>query len=219
VIARGEGGGGAALAMACDSLERGHATMVILGGIHSDMDRAVIDRLVAQRRLITNENVDALTPGEMAAFVAICSTRHLARLGIPPLAAIGACATATEPAHYDNDLPMALARGLTHAMHQASAALVAAKLRAGWMISDVTHETWRLLEYQSVSVRAKDVFGEPCIIDTPAHRLGSLGAAAVPFFVLHAAEAWRAGFAPHPLALAFAGSDTGERTAVLMTQA
>jgi 3-oxoacyl-[acyl-carrier-protein] synthase-1 len=47
--------------------------------------------------------------------------------------------------------------------------------------------------------------------------MGHLGAAAMPLHVILAAEAFRRGFAPHPYAVSIAGSDGGERAALLLS--
>ena len=76
-----------------------------------------------------------------------------------------------------------------------------------------------MLEWQSVLVRCADHLGPPYRIDFPAHRIGSLGAAALPLFLALAAEAFHRGYAPAPVALLSVGSDSGERGALLVAAA
>ena len=77
----------------------------------------------------------------------------------------------------------------------------------------------RVQEWQSVFVRAQSVLGRPYHIDSPAQRIGYLGAAALPLFVAMAATAWRHGYAPSPIALAVAGNDGGARAALALEKA
>jgi len=103
-------------------------------------------------------------------------------------------------------------------VRKAAAELVDEKLRVGWMLTDLTFEMWRVYEWQAMLVRTQHVWGEPQRMDAPAQRLGHLGAAAMPLHMVLASEAWRRGYAPHPLAFSLAGSDSGERAALLMSE-
>jgi 3-oxoacyl-[acyl-carrier-protein] synthase-1 len=76
----------------------------------------------------------------------------------------------------------------------------------------------RLYEWQAVFARTQDRIEQPCRVDSPAQRIGHLGAAALPLSAAIAATAWEHGYAPAPLALATAGTDGGERAAVVLGQ-
>jgi len=56
------------------------------------------------------------------------------------------------------------------------------------------------------------------MVDTIAHRIGNLGGAAGPLFLAMMCEAWRAETAPSQVAMAFLGSDTGERGALCVAR-
>jgi 3-oxoacyl-[acyl-carrier-protein] synthase-1 len=83
------------------------------------------------------------------------------------------------------------------------------------VLTDVTAEMHRQLEWQAMFIRGQRFFGPPQWVDAHAHKLGRMGAAALPLQVAIAATAWRHGFGPHPLALSTVGSDSGERVATL----
>lgn len=205
VVAQGPAAGCVALERGLEHLKEGPVLVV---GVHTDHDPARIARLLAQERLYAADNLDAIIPGEAAAAVLLT-----ARGAGPRLLAVG---TGTEPARFDNDVPSAPARGLTAATKPCLAALEAAGAKAGWLLSDVTFERWRLREWQTAYVRAQRGLGAPHHVDNPAQRLGDLGAAAVPFFVALAAEAHRAGWPPSTHALALTASDGGERGALAL---
>ena len=87
------------------------------------------------------------------------------------------------------------------------------------MLTDLTGEMRRLHEWQSAFVRAQKVLGRPYMIDSPAQRIGYLGAVALPLSVVLAATAWEYGYAPSPIAIATAGNDGGERAALALAKA
>ena len=121
-----------------------------------------------------------------------------------------------EPARLDNELSVAQAKAATDAMREATRQLEQQALRAGWVLSDVGFEVWRMREYQSLIVRAANVLGPPYRIDLPAQRIGELGGAAGPLLLVLAAEGFRAGYAAAPIALCLLGSDSGERGAIVV---
>ena len=218
-VLHGEASASLGLPDAVAALTKGDATLVVLGGVHTAYDPATIARLDAEGRLYASGNLDATIAGECAAFVVLASTTRVAELGLSPLAYLCAVGQGMESARPDNLVPAATARGMTTALHQVSAPLEHAGLRAGWTLTDVTFEMRRQVEWQSICVRANHVLGPPYYMDSPALRMGTLGAAALPLHIAMAAEAWRGGYAPANIALAFAGSETGERGAVLLASA
>jgi 3-oxoacyl-[acyl-carrier-protein] synthase-1 len=76
-----------------------------------------------------------------------------------------------------------------------------------------------LQEWETVFVRTQNVLGRPYLIDSPAQRIGYLGAAALPLFVAIAAMGWKHGYAPSNVALLTAGNDGGARAAVALEKA
>ncbi len=214
VTARGGGGGGLALARAIRRLGERRADVCILGGVHCDYDAGRIARLLAEGRLYSDDNLDSLLPGESAAFVVLAPARHEG--GLARIAGIG---NGMAEAKSDNDEPSAPARSATACVRQATAALEQEGARAGWLLSDVGLENWRMREQQTVLVRQHRVLGEPYRIDHPAQRIGDMGAAALPLCLTLACEGFLREHAPSPIALITAGSDSGERSAVVVTRA
>ena len=149
--------------------------------------------------------------------VRVSFERNARRLQLPELARIHGIGSAFEKANPDNDESAFEAAGLTVALRRALELLGDEKSdeKVGWMLSDLTFEMREVYEWQAVAARHQRYFGDPQHADFPAHRLGHMGAAALPLCLTLAAEAWRAGFAPHERAVVTVGSDTGERAAVL----
>ena len=216
---KGEGALGAALPELIRSLESGALDAALVGGVHSDYDPATIRALESSGRLFSRENLDARVPGEAAAFVLLMRAAHAHRLGFAPLAHIVGVGGAEEKIRADNDEPAFRAFGLSAAVRQATAPLLAAKQTAGWYLVDLTAEMWRLHEWEAVFVRSHRVLGRPYRIEAPAQRLGYLGAAAMPLFMALAATAWQYGYAPCPTALATATADRGQRVAMVLQSA
>jgi 3-oxoacyl-[acyl-carrier-protein] synthase-1 len=214
-VARGEAAPGLRLAAACEALARGEVDVVLLGGAHSDYDPEVIQRLSSLGRLFGASNVNGVIPGECAAFVVLTTPGFARSRELPPRAWLHAVGLGFEKAGPDNDEPASEALGITLAVETAAAGMEADKVLAGWMLTDMTAEVHRQFEWQTVFVRAQRFFGSPQWVDSHAHKLGRMGAAALPLHVAIACTAWQHGFAPHPVALSTVGSDTGERVASL----
>jgi 3-oxoacyl-[acyl-carrier-protein] synthase-1 len=217
-LPKGEAAAGMKLGECCELLAKREVDVVLLGGAHSDYDPVIIRPLSEKGLLFGSENINGVLPGESAAFVAL-ATPSLAHLHeLPVHARLLAVGTGFEKARPDNDESAFEALGLTLAVRAAAAPLEAEKARAGWLLSDMTAEAHRVQEWSAMFVRTQRFWCEPQWIDTPAHKLGRLGASALPLHVALAATAWRHGFAPHPFAMSMVGSDAGERVATLWSQ-
>lgn len=214
---RGPAGPAYLLPSLCEALAAGSIDAAILGGVHTDYEPRRIAALSAADRLFRSDNLDALIPGEAAAFVVLMRPDTARRLRLRSRGEIRAAATGYEKARPDNDESAFQAAGLTTALRAALAPLAQDGLRAGWMLTDLTFEMFRHLELQAASVRTQRHFCEPQAVESPAQRLGHLGAAVMPLHLVLAAEAYRRGYAPHPFAVSIAGSDGGERGAVLVS--
>jgi 3-oxoacyl-[acyl-carrier-protein] synthase I len=215
--ARGPAAPGFLIPGMLDALARGAIDAAILGGAHTDYDPARVLALADSGRLFRPGNAEALIPGEAAAFAVLMRPEVARRFRIEPRAELHTVATAFEKARPDNDEPAFEAAGLTVAVRRAGAPLTDGRRRAGWMLTDLGHETQRLFEIQAMSVRTRHFWCEPQLCDAPAQRLGYLGAATMPLHLALAAEGFRRGIAPHPWAMSMAGSDAGERAAMLLS--
>jgi 3-oxoacyl-[acyl-carrier-protein] synthase-1 len=219
LVARGEASAGLRLTAACEKLAKGEADVVLVGGSHSDYEPAIIQRLSSLDRLFGAGNINGVIPGELAAFVALTTPAFARRHALAERARLHSVGMGFEKAGPDNDEPAFEALGLTQALKAATAAMESDHLKAGWMLTDMTAETHRVHEWQCAFVRTQKYLCEPQWIDWPAHKLGRLGAAALPLHVALVATAWRHGFGPHALALSTVGSDSGERVATLWSDA
>ncbi|WP_437491566.1 beta-ketoacyl synthase N-terminal-like domain-containing protein [Sorangium sp. So ce1014] len=216
VSTRGSAAAGFVLPELCDALGRGAIDAALLGGVHTDYDPARIAALDAAGRIFRPDNLDALIPGECAAFVVLMRPDVARRALLREQGQIVGVATAHERARPDNDESAFQAAGLTAALRSALAPLSERGLRAGWMLTDLTFETFRHFELQAASVRTQHLFCDPQQVESPAQRIGHLGAAAMPLHLSIVSEGFTRGFAPHPCAVSVAGSDGGERAALVV---
>ena len=214
---RGPAALGHALDKILDELERGTFTLAIVGGVHTDYDPKRIHALSTAGRLFTPDALDALIPGEAAAFVVLARGTNARRLGLPALLEVHDVATGMARAKPDNDESAFEASALTALVRKVAGPLTDAGLRCGWMLTDLSFETMRLYEFQAMTTRTQAIWCDPQYCDAPAQRLGYLGAAAIPLHLVLAAESWPGGFAPHDVAMSIAGSDGGDRAAILIT--
>lgn len=214
---RGPASPGYVLPALCDALARGSIDAAIIGGAHTDYEPRRIAALGEAGRLFRPDNLDALIPGEAAAFFVLMRPDVARRLHLPERAELHAVATGHEKTRPDNDEPAFQATGLTTALRSALRPLTDRGERAGWLLTDLTFEVFRHFELQAATLRVQRALCEPQQVESPAQRMGHLGAAAMPLHVTLAAEAFRRGFAPHPHALSIAGSDGGERAALLLS--
>ncbi len=218
VAARGEAAFATWLPEALSALASRQSSVVVLGGIHSDYDPVTIATLEASGRLFSPDNLDSRIVGEAAAFVVLMRDTDAPKYALSPLARVLGVGGGKERATPFNDESAYEAFGLTAAVREASAPLARAGRTAGWMLTDLTGEMRRLHEWETVFTRAHKVLGRPYVIESPAQRIGYLGAAAIPLFMTMAASAWRYRFAPSKTALAFAGNDLGDRAAVVLEE-
>lgn len=216
---KGEAALGALIPEVIRALEARRFDAAILGGVHSDYDPEILAELEAGGRLFSRENLDARIPGEAAAFLVLMRDAEASRRGLAPIARILGTGVGTERARPDNDEPAYEASGLSAAVRQATEPLVKSGETAGWMLTDLTFEMRRLHEWESVWVRSQKVLGRPYIIESPAQRIGYLGAAALPLLGAVVTTAFRHRYAPSDLALATAGADGGGRAALVLGRA
>jgi 3-oxoacyl-[acyl-carrier-protein] synthase-1 len=215
VAARGAAGLAYVLPDALDALAEGAVDAVVAGGVHSDYDPESIRVLAETGRLFSQENMDAVAPGEAAAFVLITRDDVAMRLGMPPLARIHAVASETGDMSPHDDGSSFDASALSSAM-LAATSVMPEELKVGWLLGDLGFEHYRTREFYAALTRTTKVFGPPLVVESPAQRIGNLGAAAMPLALVVAALGFDRGFAPSPFALAFGGSDGGERGAILV---
>lgn len=214
---RGAAGPAFMIPKAIEALARGEIDVLLFGGVHTDYDHGRLRVLEARGRLFTTSNLDAMVPGEASAFVALARPDIARRIGCEAFARIEGFGGGMESATPDNDHSAFEAKGLSTALRALEKTLE--HRTAGWMLGDLTFEMWRLNEWQAAITRSRKIWGDPYHVDLPAQRMGNMGAAALPLLAAVATEGFRRGHAPSSVAVAFAGSDSGERASMIVSSA
>lgn len=216
MVARGSASAAFALAKGLEALAARQVDVLVVGGAHSDYDPAVMTVLQEQKRLFSPKNLDSFIPGECAAFAVVTREETARKLNLEATARIAGVGTGVAKARSDNDESAYDAAALVSAVRAASDELTESELRAGWALTDLAFEMRRVHEWQTMITRTHKLWGDPYHVDSPAQRLGHTGCASMPLSLVLASEGWKRGFAPSGIAMAFAGSDGGERGAILM---
>jgi len=216
VTARGNASAAVSLGDGLAALEGRRLDALVVGSVHTDYDPPWIQQLSERGRLFKADNLDSFIPGELSAFVVLMREDVLRRAGLSPLAGVVSVATGSELATPEDDHSAYEARGLTHTVREATAAMVDEGITAGWALTDLTFEQRRVHEWQSMLVRTRKVWTDPYVVESPAQRMGNLGAAAIPLGMVLAATGWQCRSAPAPVAVVFAGSEGGARGVVVL---
>lgn len=214
-LSRGHAGGLMALQGAALMLSRGEAEAALVIGVDSYHDHRTIQSLDARRRLMSARNRSGFPPGEAAGACLLVRRGVADRRRLPVLARISSAATATEP-HPLRSTEPCLGEGLT-----AVIAAVARSLRVpGELITatycDLNGERFRNEEYVYALMRTQEAFVDPHDYISPADCWGDVGAASGPLFAVLAVVSSVRGYAKGSVAVLWAGSDSGHRSAVAL---
>jgi 3-oxoacyl-[acyl-carrier-protein] synthase I len=210
----GSAAGAPAIALAAQLLHAREADAVIVCGADSDYDARVLERLLEQDRLLTADNIDGLRPGEAAACLVLVTPYHpLARArGVASVIAQG---QGREP-HLPGAEQPTMARGFTEALALALAPLRERKRRCAQWYTDITHEEYRVREFQILLARFGDTLAVGTELETPARELGVVGAATLPLYAALVAESWYRDYGTDDHAVCMAASEDGLRGALLL---
>ena len=189
----------------------GLGELVLWGGVDSWHHWGRLEPLLKADRLLTDDNVDGIRPGEAAAFVLLRAARAgdaIACTGLGlgrelhPRGLTGTCRS----------------DGLTLALEAALAPLRAAKRGCAQWYLDASHEAHSTHELQNVIARFGSFIGARAEMHTPLKELGDAGAASMPLLAALAAQAWRDELTGDDDAVVTGCSDDGARGALLLSR-
>jgi 3-oxoacyl-[acyl-carrier-protein] synthase-1 len=209
IISEGAYGSYRALADARTLLLTNQCEAVVVCAADSLVTAPTLLRLSEQRRLLTSENSDGVIPGEAGACVV------LTRRAKQACGAILGLGFGREPALQDNEIPLR-ADGLVAA---ARSALDEASLRMhdmDYRLSDAAGEGYHFKEQALVVGRVLRERKEVFPLWLAAETLGAVGAASGLCNLVWALRSFARGVAPGPRALAWAGNDGSDRSAVVI---
>jgi len=182
-----------------------------VGGADSYLFPARLASLDRDWRLLSERNPDGFQPGEAAAFFLLEARGEAQRRGIPPLAALrgfagGRFEAGPGPPGAGAELASVLER------------LLPAEGAPPLVVCDLNGESVRTREWGHALSRLGRRLGVGPALEHPASALGDVGAATGASLVALAAQYLGSKHAGRAAALVFAGSDAGERRALLLAR-
>lgn len=215
ILQAGRISGALALREAADLLNTGAGNeYAVLLGVDSLMNGPALTALDRQDRLLTEERVDGLLPGEGAGAV-LLSKAHAPAADSLVVAGLGFGA---EP------VPVAAegafrADGLSAAVRHALAASGIGMSEISYRISDVAGEQYFFKEVAYALSRNLKVRVENIDLLHPADGIGDTGAASLPIMLGMALTAYRKGYAAGPNVVVHSSGDDDKRGAVVLMPA
>jgi 3-oxoacyl-[acyl-carrier-protein] synthase-1 len=210
-VAGGRAAGMIVLADALERLETRAAPLVLVGGVDSHQDEALLEALDDEDRLRAVGVLDGFTPGDGAAFLLLGPPGSAKRTQREPLARIEAAATALEPGHRYSQEPY---RG--DGLDGAFRALFArAPAPVHTVYAGLNGESMGAKEWGVAYVRHREHFADGFEVLCPAEHLGDTGAASGPLMLGLAAIALQRDYRRAPC-LVWCSSDLGARGAAIV---
>ena len=207
LVPEGSCGGHRALAWARSYLAQGYPACVVAAA-DSLIDARRLLALDEQRRLLTPDNSDGVTPGEAAACVLV---ETASRSGV----AIRGLGFANEPALPSNDLPVrgdGLSAAIRGALDEAGLALDDMDMQ----LSDASGEAFAFKELTLATTRLLRRRKPDFPVWLVADQLGDVGAGAGLVGVVTAVEAFERNRAPGRRAIGLASNSSGGRSAIIL---
>jgi 3-oxoacyl-[acyl-carrier-protein] synthase-1 len=214
IFARGRAAALLALQAGLRCLAERRAESVLIGGVDSFLDLALLAELDLERRILGGRVMDGFIPGEGAAFLLLGTGRGSAASQAPCAVAVRGVGTAEDPGHRYADQP-ARGEGLAGAIDKLLAALPRPPEPVGSIFAGFNGESFGAKEWGVARVRHNRLFAPAARIEHPADCYGDTGAATGALLLALAytalARADRAG-----PALVFASSDRADRACALL---
>lgn len=213
---RGHAGALLALHQATRRIHQSPEGACVVGGVDSWFDPGALAWLARNGQLMGTNARSAFFPGEGAGFLVVATGAARRRLGLPSLAVVRGTGVATEQAPIKTDRDN-LGLGLTDAIRQACRDLDATHLVSD-IYCDINGERYRADEWGLAILRTSQWLRDPSAYLAPAGQWGDLGAATGVALAMLAIAAWQRVHARGPLAMLFAGSESGQRGAAVLAR-
>jgi 3-oxoacyl-[acyl-carrier-protein] synthase-1 len=213
-IATGHAAGLIAIECAFGQIQSGKAEFALIGGIDSYLDVDTLEWLEEREQIHSNSNAWGFVPGEAAGFCLLASGSTATAYGLRPLVTV----TATASAHEKNSIKaqtVCIGEGLSQAIRSVLDSLLVEE-KIDQTICDMNGETYRAEEYGFAVARTSERFVDATDFIAPADCWGDVGAASGPLFLSLATVASQKKYARGPRTLAWASSESGERSATIV---
>lgn len=212
IFAGGQVGCAQALMKASSLFDDGRANLCVVAGVDSFLQQTTLDAYMERRRLMTASNSNGFFPGEAGCAVLVCRPGTTTR---DELRVIG-FGMAQEAATIESTRPLR-AVGLTNALKQAIATSGVSLNHVAFRVTDLSGEHYKFKEAMLAANRLNRGRRQTQLdLWHPSEYLGEIGAAIVPCLLGWTLHAQQHGYANGPLALCHAGSDDGQRVAMIL---
>jgi 3-oxoacyl-[acyl-carrier-protein] synthase I len=192
-------------AMRC--LTECRADVVVVGGVDSYLDLALLGQLEIEERVLGDRVMDGFIPAEGAAFITLCSTA--VNKTSTPRAAVLSAGTAHDPGHRYSDQP-AKGEGLSQAIAAMLAALPQPSALIRRTFAGLNGESFGAKEWGVARLRHKTTFAPVSDITHPADCYGDPGAASGALLAALAHHRLLRTPSPAGASLLWASSDAGD---------
>jgi 3-oxoacyl-[acyl-carrier-protein] synthase-1 len=203
---KGRAAGLLALEAGLSCLSERRAELVVVGGVDTFLDLALLAELDAEARLLGERVMDGFVPGEGAAFVVLGSTAQRQRGAKSPVVRGAGCAV--DPGNRYGDQP-AKGEGLSEAIEKLLETLAAPPSPIHTTYAGLNGESFGAKEWGVARLRHNDLFDPASGIEHPADCYGDTGAAAGVLLLALAQRALADGRNPGSM-LIWASSDRGD---------
>jgi 3-oxoacyl-[acyl-carrier-protein] synthase-1 len=200
-----------ALQGALNAIAEDPARQIVVGGVDSFLDLALLARLSEEGRILGPNAMDGFLPGEGAAFIVLRGTP--ARADTPSVAVCGAASVA-DPGHRFGAEP-ARGEGLSDAIEAMRREFGDPRQPIATTFAGMNGESFDAKLWGVAHVRHSTVFAPAVSVEHPADCIGDTGAASGAILASLAAHALARSQRPAP-ALVWAASDRETRACALL---
>lgn len=184
-VCEGHAAGAEAVRLAQTALLREVDSDVVVLGLDSYHDAAILERIDSDGRLHSVNNSWGFTPGEGAAAVLFTLGKHLSSEGPVPLAELSAIGVAKESKLLGTKT-VCIGEGLTEAFR----AVLSEQTKVSHSFCDLNGETYRADEFGFAVCRTGECFENAGEFTAAAQSWGDVGAATIPLQLTLATSAW-----------------------------
>lgn len=214
-VARGHAAALEGLRVGYERIRAGTLDWCIAGGVDSYLDADTLDWLAEHRQLKTEQTRASFFPGEASGFVLLAGGDVIHSLALTSLAEVSGVASAREHALIKTG-DVNVGRGLAIAVDRACDSNTQSGSRVNDIYCDINGERYRSEEWGLALLRIQEHVVDGTAYHLPVSCWGDVGAASGALFVALAARAWSRGYARGNSALAWAGSESGLRAALVL---
>jgi 3-oxoacyl-[acyl-carrier-protein] synthase-1 len=200
---------------ASEKIRAGEMRLVLLVAVDSFVSPETLDWLDDNKQLKREGRTSGFPPGEGAAAVLLADENDALGRHAVSLARVVACGSAREANRIKTDT-VCTGEALTRAIRAALQPLAERQGKVANSFCDLNGERYRNEELMYAIARVTRSFTNAMGYATPADCFGDVGAASGLLYLAMAAVAGARGFASGPMTLAWAGSESGLRAAVLI---